>query len=78
MPAVRSPGERLALSLRTCSTHPAGPLRTVAELQEERERQELSDAQWSAILDEGLARYLGTGPPLERARIVQLFVQALR
>lgn len=70
--------DQLFLSLRTCATHPAGPLRAVAELQLLIERGELQRDDARQLVDRVAQRFAEVpGVPDDRCRTVQLFVAAL-
>lgn len=71
------PADRLLLALRTCATHPAGPLRAVAELVEMRRTMLLSGEQVSEVAAEVRQRIAEQDMSDERRVILTSFLDAI-
>lgn len=75
---LRGSEDALSLALRTCATHPAGPLRAVAELQQLVESGQLTRDDARQLADRCARRFAEVpGVPDDRRRTVELFVAAL-
>lgn len=77
-PVQRVLSDRLFLSLRTCATHPAGPLRAVSELVEALECGEIDIDDALDVVEDVAARYRQqVNVPTARLEVVERFLAAL-
>lgn len=77
MDPVHSLADRLLLSLRTCATHPAGPLGAVAALMAERMAGTLKAEQLATIQHDVVRRLREMEMPEERRRTAELYLAAV-
>jgi len=72
-----SPEGRLLLALRQCATHPAGPLRAVADLVEARRRGELDDDALRRVRDSARRLVDEGAMPEDRRQTASAFLDAV-